>query len=74
MERNYHSKVMMSVTPNSKRRFPLIHQMAFRNLPIVGKVPLNRQKYEIFSIVPVSVSSLWNLHNFVATSVLTSSH
>jgi hypothetical protein len=74
VERNYHSKVMMSVTPNSKHRFPLLNKMASRNLPIVGKVPLNRRTYEIFSVVPVSVSPLWNLHNFVATSMLTSSH
>lgn len=48
MERNYHSKVTMSVTPNSKHRFPLIHKMASRKLNIVGKVPLNRQTYEIY--------------------------
>jgi hypothetical protein len=80
VERNFHSKVMMSVTPNSKHRFLLIHKMAFRNPPIVGKVPVNRQTNEIylgiyiFAVVPVSVSLLWNLHNTVATSMLTSSH
>ena len=48
MERNYYSKVMMSVRPNSKHRFPLIRKVAPSNLPIVGKVPLNTQTYEIY--------------------------
>jgi len=69
----------MSVPPNSKHKIPLIHKMASRNRPIVRKVPLHRKKYEIylelyiFAVIPVSASSLWNLHSFVATSMLTSS-